>query len=263
MHEQRAAGPAASYTDLDGDGQVEVLRPVARQAAATFGLEVRELTLVLHAYNTTFRLDTADGRRLALRVNTNSHSSTANIAAQQAWLHALATETDVRVPDPVRALDGGWDVAVDCPTWGGPLHVDGGDLARGRRRGGVRRGAGLRARARRWPRCTTTPRRSGSPTAATLPLFDEPLFGDENLLLEVLPVARAGCRGAHRGARASAGGDSRSSTPGSRPVVLHADLHGGNLKWHDGRLAVFDLDDAGIGSAGPRPRDLDVLPAHR
>ncbi len=34
---------------------------------------------------------------------------------------------------------------------------------------------------------------------------------------------------------------------GSRPVVLHADLHGGNLKWHDGRLAVFDLDDAGMG----------------
>ena len=29
--------------------------------------------------------------------------------------------------------------------------------------------------------------------------------------------------------------------------MLHADLHGGNLKWHRGRLAVFDLDDAGLG----------------
>ena len=34
---------------------------------------------------------------------------------------------------------------------------------------------------------------------------------------------------------------------GQRPIVLHADLHGGNLKWHRGRLAVFDLDDAGFG----------------
>ena len=34
---------------------------------------------------------------------------------------------------------------------------------------------------------------------------------------------------------------------GQRPIVLHADLHGGNLKWHEGRLAVFDLDDAGFG----------------
>jgi Ser/Thr protein kinase RdoA (MazF antagonist) len=32
-----------------------------------------------------------------------------------------------------------------------------------------------------------------------------------------------------------------------RSIVLHADLHGGNLKWHRGRLAVFDLDDAGFG----------------
>ncbi|MBK8461165.1 MAG: phosphotransferase [Micropruina sp.] len=29
--------------------------------------------------------------------------------------------------------------------------------------------------------------------------------------------------------------------------VLHADLHGGNAKWHRGRLSVFDFDDAGIG----------------
>ena len=34
---------------------------------------------------------------------------------------------------------------------------------------------------------------------------------------------------------------------GAAPIVLHADLHGGNLKWHGGRLAVFDLDDAGFG----------------
>ena len=34
---------------------------------------------------------------------------------------------------------------------------------------------------------------------------------------------------------------------GQRPIVLHADLHGGNLKWHRGALAVFDLDDAGFG----------------
>ena len=34
---------------------------------------------------------------------------------------------------------------------------------------------------------------------------------------------------------------------GAAVQVLHADLHGGNLKWHDGRLAVFDLDDCGMG----------------
>jgi Ser/Thr protein kinase RdoA (MazF antagonist) len=29
--------------------------------------------------------------------------------------------------------------------------------------------------------------------------------------------------------------------------TLHADLHGGNLKWHDGHLAVLDFDDCARG----------------
>jgi Ser/Thr protein kinase RdoA (MazF antagonist) len=31
------------------------------------------------------------------------------------------------------------------------------------------------------------------------------------------------------------------------PIVLHADLHRGNVKWLRGRLAVFDFDDAACG----------------
>jgi Ser/Thr protein kinase RdoA (MazF antagonist) len=29
--------------------------------------------------------------------------------------------------------------------------------------------------------------------------------------------------------------------------IIHADLHGWNVMWHDGELAVFDFDDCGIG----------------
>ena len=92
--------PGPGYLALDEESQVEVLRRVALAAAEAFGVGVRDLTLVLHAYNTTFRVDSDDGRRLALRVNTNSKSTPAHIAAQQAWLHALASETDVVVPAP-------------------------------------------------------------------------------------------------------------------------------------------------------------------
>ena len=84
------------------------------------------------------------------------------------------------------------------------------------------------------------------PDGATLPLFDEPLLGDENLLLEVLPLP-ARDAGVLTEALAECGRRFAQLHAGSRPVVLHADLHGGNLKWHDGRLAVFDLDDAGMG----------------
>ena len=84
------------------------------------------------------------------------------------------------------------------------------------------------------------------PPGAGLPVFDEPLFGDEDLLSRrpnLTATERALLAGAlERGHRAfiEAGG-------GEAPIALHADLHGGNLKWHEGRLAVFDFDDCGLG----------------
>jgi len=233
------------YAALDEEGQVEVLRRVALAAADGFGLVVRDLALVLHAFNTTFRVDTDDGRRLALRVNTNSMSTPAHIAAQQAWLHALATETDVRVPDPLAAPGGGWDVAVDCPPWGGPLHttvaswLEGDDV-------GQCDEEQAHALGRTMAMLHDHAEGFALPPGASLTLFDEPLFHDRSLLegavpmpdgaLDVVTESLARCR--QRFDEVCAG---------QRPIVLHADLHGGNLKWHEGRLAVFDLDDAGLG----------------
>ncbi len=234
-----------NYADLDEDGQVEVLRRVAVAAAQGFGLGVRDLTLVLHAFNTTFALDTDDGRRLALRVNTNSQSTPAHIAAQQSWLHALAAETDVLVPDPVATPGGAWYVSVDCPPWGGPLDVtvaswlegdDVGQCDEEQAQALGRTMAALHDHAEGFV----------LPPGAHLTVFDEPLCHDENLLegevpmppghAEVLSQSLVLCRRRLR-----------EVTEGQRPIVLHADLHGGNLKWHGGRLAVFDLDDAGLG----------------
>ncbi len=233
------------YADLDEAGQVEVLLRVALDAAEGFGLGVRDLTLVLHAFNTTFALDTDDGRRLALRVNTNSQSTPAHITAQQSWLHALAGETDVLVPDPVTAPGGGWHVAVACPSWGGPLNVtvaswlDGDDV-----------GQCDEEQARELGRTMAALHDHAEgfrlPQGAHLTVFDEPLCHDENRLEGAVPMpsghadvvseSLAICRRRFDEAYA-----------GQRPIVLHADLHGGNLKWHAGRLAVFDLDDAGLG----------------
>lgn len=237
------SGPAA-YPAMDAGGQVAALRPVALEAAAAFGLAVRDLGLVLHGYNTTFRVDTDDGRRLALRVNTNSHSSAAHVVAQQEWLHALARDTDVLVPDPLRTPDGRWAVEVHSDAWGAALRVtvaswlDGEDV-----------GECDTEQAHALGRAMATMHdHAGSfvlPDGAELPLYDEPLFGDDNLLVgpsvpdthaAVVADGLAECRRHFDQVGMAA-----------EPLLLHADLHGGNLKWHRGRIAVFDVDDAGIG----------------
>ncbi|WP_151526701.1 phosphotransferase enzyme family protein [Serinicoccus kebangsaanensis] len=242
-----------AYHDLDELSQTELLRAIALEAAGQFALVPTGIELALHGYNTTFRLET-EQRTVALRVNTNSVSSPEAIQAQQEWQHALATQTEVLAPDPVPTVRGGYlaqvrsaelgrDVLVTASGWlpGADLGTIG-TLEQCRALGALT--AALHRHAEDW----------GSAVAARLPVFDDPLFGDPDLLTAacaddrrlgpLVRTARARCTDAFdRVGRASPA------------VPLHADLHGGNLKWHEGRLAVFDFDDSGL---GPPVLDLAI-----
>jgi Ser/Thr protein kinase RdoA (MazF antagonist) len=33
----------------------------------------------------------------------------------------------------------------------------------------------------------------------------------------------------------------------SKAHIIHADMHGWNLMWHEGKLSIFDFDDCGFG----------------
>ncbi|GAA4409925.1 hypothetical protein GCM10023168_29070 [Fodinibacter luteus] len=245
MSAHGGGGPGVAYTAMDAAEQVAQLRPVALEAASRFGLVVRDLGLVLHGYNTTFRVDTDDGRRLALRVNTNSHSTAAHVVAQQEWLHALARDTDVLVPDPLRTPDGRWAVDVDCAAWGAALRVtvaswlDGDDVGECDEEQAYALGRAM---------ALLHDHAEGFvlPEGAALPCYDEPLFGDDNLL--VGPDVRAPHTAVLDDALVECRRRFDEVARSTRPVVIHADLHGGNLKWHRGRVAVFDVDDAGIGA---------------
>lgn len=233
------------YDALDDESQVRVLRRVALRAADAYGLAVERLEPVLHGYNTTFRVDTARGRPLALRVNTNSKSAREHVAAQQAWVHAIARDTDVTVPDAVAAPDGRTVVPVACREVGRDLlcvvntWLDGPDV-------GECDPVQARALGRAMATLHQHARGVRMPAGAGLPRFDEPLFGDANLL-EATDLLDAGGKGVLAESFARTRDAFAALAALDRPVPIHADLHGGNLKWNEGRLAVFDFDDAGLG----------------
>ncbi|QUW18452.1 phosphotransferase [Agrococcus sp. Marseille-Q4369] len=178
----------------------------------------------------------------------SSHARTApdaRLAGEQAWIAAIAAETDVCVPEPVRAPDGRWCVEVDAPAVGRSLLVTAASWLDGRdaeplepasARALGRTMATLHLHAETWQ-----PPRDGA-----LPPLTEPLFGDEDAL-DSAPDLRPQERAVLAEARERTGEAFARLHEGASLRALHADLHGGNLKWHDGSLAVFDFDDAGIG----------------
>ncbi len=230
------------YAALPDDQQVELLSGVAFGAAGAFGLDVRDLNLVLHQFNTTFRVDTYDGRRLAMRINTNSPSTGAQVIAQQAWVQAVRAQTDVHMARPLATPEGAWYVEVDSPRAGRSFLVTANEWLDGEDIGHEAPHHILRALGRTMAILHTQAEGWHLPDGGELPVLDTPLCGATNLLAEVgsphrrlLATAFELCDGVFAAAYAM-----------QTPIACHADLHGGNLKFHDGRLAVFDVDDMGM-----------------
>lgn len=236
-----------SFAGLPQRAQVGRLRPVAHAALTHYGLEVRSLRLLNHGFNTTFRVDTADGQRFALRLNVNSRRSPAQIGAEMAWLAALAQDTELRVPTPQRTASGDLlasahsaDLSRDLPaalfSW-----LSGRDLGEQatptQLREVGRAAAALHAHARGWT----------LPPGTHLNLLDDPLMDSPDNLSgdhEGLTSDRREVIGeVLRRVRAVLAALYARSTP----HALHADLHPWNLRWARGKLAVFDFDDSGIG----------------
>lgn len=234
-----------AFADLPDDAQVALLRDVARAAAPAFGLHETVVTPVLHAYNSTFRVDAADAS-YALRILVGSSSTTEHIAAQQAWQLALASEARLAVPVPLPTVDGAWSARLESREFGRPAIVtvagwlDGSaidgdlDVPAARLLGAAM--ARMHVHAVDWT----------MPPGAALPVFDDVLFGDRDALADVddldddarhvLDEARVRSQSVLTRLHAS-----------DRVRPLHADLHSGNLLRSGDDVQILDFDDAGLG----------------
>lgn len=237
------------FEQLPTRAQVHRLRATAFEVLRSYPIDVARLRLLNHGYNTTFRVDTTDGQRFALRLNTNSRKTSALLAAEMAWLAALRADTDLTVPSPQPTVDGAFTVEVSSPDLGrvlpaalfawlpGPDLSDAATPAAMREVGRIT--ATLHAHTEQW----------SLPPGAELPPIDTVLMNvpyhldsDHPLLT---PARRELIEAAF--ARCQAGYDSLLAR--ARRQVLHADIHLANLKTCRGRIALFDFDDCGIGVA--------------
>lgn len=246
-------GPA--FADLSSRAQTVRLRRAAVEVLRHWPIEPVRVRLLLHGYNTTYRVDTATGEKFALRLDVNHRKPLPQLHAEMAWLDALAHQTDLVVPAPQRTRDGGFTAAVPVPSMGRELEaalfswLPGPDLSRVaspmhlHELGRVT--AALHAHAEWW----------ALPDGASLPSVDHwwaddfPLVAGPHQELsdarrDVFLAVAVHVRRVHAELAAT-----------EQPIVLHADLHLANAKWHRGRLAVFDFDDALV---GVRAHDLAI-----
>ncbi len=95
--------PFAGLTRL---GQARRLRRTALAALASYGIGVTDVRLLAAATNTLFRVRTTAGNRYVLRCCSPGWRTDTDLRSEAMWLEALARDTDIGAPLPVRTLDG-------------------------------------------------------------------------------------------------------------------------------------------------------------
>lgn len=235
------------FEQVSPQAQVARLRRTALAALAQYPIEVARLTLLNHGFNTTFRVDTTDGRRFALRLNVNSRRTAANLAAEAAWLAALATETDLWVPAPCPTRDGALTGSVFSPDLGRDLPCGLFTWLPGRDLGDEATAAQLREVGRATAALHEHAATWRLPVGAALPAIDTVLMDVPNILGDDHPLLTAQHHAVLDEAFREIQAQFDALFAGARRQPLHADLHVWNLKWYRGRLIVFDFDDSGEG----------------
>jgi Ser/Thr protein kinase RdoA (MazF antagonist) len=234
-----------TFAQLPTRAQILRLRTEALVLLEQYPIVVTRVRCINHGFNTTFRIDTADGQKFALRINVNSRRPMPALQAEIAWLEALNQETDLIVPHPIPRQDGGlissffssvlgrntvavlfsWlsgkDLGLNATTQ--QLYATGQALKI------------LHQHSATWkiPKGCKFQNARDVFIDSKVVIFDTPMPAAR---LEVFKTAYQQVSAVH---------EALHSRFAAQP--LHADLHFWNLKWSRGQLSVFDFDDSATG----------------
>ncbi|MBS0660541.1 MAG: phosphotransferase [Verrucomicrobia bacterium] len=240
-----------TFRELSPQAQKLRLRQDAFAVLRDYPLEVARLSCLNHGFNTTFRVDAADGTRYALRLNACTHRRPAYVRGEIAWLTELGRETDLAVPRPLARRDGallstffsqamGREIMAVLFAW-----LPGPTLELESPPDHFRAVGAFLAQLHRHAVDWSIPPDVAFPDGRLL------AFGwPDQLAASDLPDADKAVF-AEAGRRAQAALDAVNAR---HPVhVLHGDLHPWNVKRCRGRTIVFDFDDSAFG-----PSSLDL-----
>ncbi len=235
-----------SFESLTPTGQIRRLRVAARSAQDAFGRPNARLTFIHHGENTTFRLDGPNDNdpRCLLRLHRPGHQKPQAIASELMWLQALDQDTTLNAPLARRAPDGRTIIPIDAPgleatrqctlmRWShGRRHRHSMTTNQARQLGTMM--ATLHQHASRW-----------QPPEG----FDRPVWDPHGLVEDFgqcWPHLSASQRLRFKttSARFTKVFEALKAQTGGL-MLLHADLHPGNVLYKAGKAIPIDFDDCG------------------
>ena len=220
---------------------------IAKKALESYALEIKEVALINNEYNATFKVTTKDGTHYAQRVNINSPRSIENLKAEIAWVSFLREDTRVKVPHPISTTEGRYFVTVENKLENSEFKCVLYSWLEGEELGDEPTPEQIRSLGAAMATLHLSSKDFELPADAALPDFKDPMWETEDFLLSAKSVLDPEAKSLIAQALSVIKLEIDALYLQNASQIIHADLHGWNVMWHDDQIAVFDFDDCGIG----------------
>lgn len=236
-----------AFFDQPQEQIIKQLELFSLQILQAYPIDAISATSINYEYNATLKVEAADGQLFALRINTNSPRTPENLAAEIAWVRFLAEDGRVKVARPIENVAGQFHTSILHEPSGRMFHcvlyswLEGEELEDEPTDDQLfALGAAMATMHEIAPRFTL-------PVGANLPTYDHPLWWTDDFLLSDKSVLNAEAKSLISQALSVIKSCVDKLYVDSKPILIHADMHGGNVLWHQGKLSVIDFDDSGFG----------------
>jgi Ser/Thr protein kinase RdoA (MazF antagonist) len=223
------------------------LLEIASKALESYPLDVKEVLLINNEYNATFKVIVSEGEQFALRVNINSPRTPENLKAEVSWVNHLHKDGRVKVAKPITSSEGNLFASIQHEHSARDLHCVLYSWLPGSELEDEPEFTQLKALGEAMAQMHLVARDFQLPADSNLPLLDYVMWWTEDFLLSEKSVLDQEAKGLVSQTLRVIDSHIKSLYVEATPIVIHADLHGGNVLWDVNSLSVLDFDDSGIG----------------
>ncbi len=238
---------SVSFFELPESEQISELTAFASFVLNGYEVSVKSIESINYEYNATFKVTTLDSTNFALRININSPRSTENIRAEVAWVRFLQGIDGIHTATPIANKDGLFITTLSHPRSGRELNCVLYSWLDGEEVGDEPTLEQLHAVGQAMALMHESSKDFILPNDCALPSFQDPFWETEDFLLSDKSKLELANKGLVAKAFVRIIAETDALFAENSPQIIHADLHGWNMKWHNDQLSIFDFDDSGIG----------------
>jgi Ser/Thr protein kinase RdoA (MazF antagonist) len=235
------------FFELPTEEQEKSLIIFAHELLTYYGISKTKVSCINFGFNATFSVETETGVKYALRVNINSAKTIKNLLAEIEWVRHLNHTSGINTPTPIATLKDEFIVSALHSESGMTLFAVMYSWLEGEEIGDEPTLDQLDAVGKAIALLHLDSSNFVLSSQYELPTFDDFFWSTEDFLFSEKSKLSLADRGLLQEAYDLIMEFTRNLYETSPVYIIHADIHGWNLMWHEGKLSIFDFDDCGFG----------------